>query len=99
MARGFESEKDLQTAAVRWARARGWFARRGAGAGRRSAPDYMFASRGRCVWVEFKKPGNEPTELQRLEHLEMRSHGLNVVWVDNLDDFKAVLVCLGLNHY
>jgi hypothetical protein len=95
VARGIESdfrlEKDLQDAAVRWARKLGWFARRYKGPGRRSHPDYVFAKRGCVVWVEFKLPGSEPTALQRHEIHEMLSHDLNVVWLDNLDDFKAIL--------
>ena len=87
----FESEADLQAAAVRYARGRGWFARRYKGPGRRSHPDYLFACNGLVLWVEFKQPGNKPTALQHREHLEMLGHGLSVVWVDNLYDFKAVL--------
>ena len=87
----FRLEKDLQTACVRWARARGWFARRYKGPGRRSHPDYMFAYRGRVLFIEFKLPPNEPTDLQWTEIREMRSHGLDVLWLDNIDDFKAVI--------
>jgi hypothetical protein len=84
-------ENDLQTTAVRWARSQGWFARRYKGPGRRSHPDYVFVRRGVVVWIEFKAPGNEPTELQFREHKEMMAHGANVYWLDNLEDFKAVL--------
>jgi Casjensviridae endonuclease len=87
----FRLEADLQNAAVRWARAHGWFARRHKGPGRRSHPDYLFAKTGCVVWIEFKLPGNEPTALQRHEIAEMRSYGLTVYWVDDLQDFKAIL--------
>jgi hypothetical protein len=87
----FRLEADLQAACVRWARANGWFARRYKGPGRRSHPDYLFAKNGRVVWIEFKLPGNEPTALQRHEIAEMRFHGLTVYWVDDLQDFKAIL--------
>ena len=87
----FRIEADVQTAAVRGARGRGWFARRYKGPGRRSHPDYLFAKAGVVLWVEFKLPGNEPTPLQRLEIAEMRSHGLTVYWVDDLQDFQAIL--------
>ena len=95
MARGiasdFLSEADLQKACVREARAAGWLARRYSGTGRRSYPDYFFARRGACVWVEFKRLGNQPTELQRLEHDEMRRYGLRVEVIDSRDGFKALL--------
>lgn len=86
----FRFEKELQAACVRLARARGWFARRYKGPGRRSHPDYLFAKSGCVLWVEFKLPGKEPTPLQHLEHVDMLAHGLNVVWLDSIDDFRAV---------
>ena len=73
------------------ARRRGWFARRYKGPGRRSHPDYLFAYRGRVLFIEFKLPGNEPTDLQWVEIREMLSHGLSVLWLDSIDDFEAVL--------
>jgi hypothetical protein len=87
----FLLEKDLQTACVRWARAEGWFARRFKAPGRRSHPDYLFARGGVVVFVEFKRSGNVPTALQFKEHCDMLAAGLTVVWVDNSDDFKAIL--------
>ena len=87
----FRLEKDLQTACVRYARGRGWFARRYKGPGRRAHPDYFFAHRGQALWVEFKLPGNEPTDLQWAEIREMQSHRLTVLVIDDIDDFKAIL--------
>lgn len=87
----FLLEKDLQDAAVRWARARDWFARRYKGPGRRSHPDYLFVRGGVVLWIEFKLPGNEPTALQWIEIREMIAHGCIVYWLDDLADFKAVL--------
>ena len=95
MAQGTENEfaleADLQAAAVRWARAQGWFARRYKGPGRRSHPDYMFIRRSVVLWIEFKLPGKEPTELQLKEIREMIAHGAIVYWLDCLEDAKAVL--------
>jgi hypothetical protein len=89
----FRTEKDLQDACVRWARTQGWFARRYKGPGRRSHPDYLFAhlSVRRTCFIEFKLPGKEPTPLQYREHREMMAHGMDVLWLDSIEDFKAVL--------
>lgn len=46
---------------------------------------------GRVVWIEFKRPRKEPTDLQHIEITAMRSHGLIVYWLDDLQDFKAIL--------
>jgi hypothetical protein len=87
----FRTEADLQAACVRLARRRGWFARRYKGPGRRAHPDYLFIRRGIVLWVEFKIPGNEPTELQWIEIREMMAHGAVVYWLDCIADFQAVL--------
>lgn len=91
MADEFRLEKDLQEAAVRWARSRGWFARKYKGPGRRSHPDYFFLRGGVHLFIEFKLPGKEPTDLQWREIREMIAHGATVYWLDSLDEFKAVL--------
>ena len=52
----------------------------------------MFIHRGVVVFIEFKLPPNEPTELQWIEIREMMAHGAIVYWLDNLDDFRAVLL-------
>jgi hypothetical protein len=46
---------------------------------------------GAVVWIEFKRKGKEPTELQWREIRLMLGAGLNVYWVDDLEDAKAVL--------
>lgn len=84
-------ESDVQGPSVAHARSRGWFARRYKGPGRRSHPDYLFAKHGFVFWVEFKRPGGAPTDLQWIEIRLMQSHGLTVYWVDNLADFQAIL--------
>jgi hypothetical protein len=40
--------------------------------------------------VEFKAPGKEPTEQQLKRHQELREHGVEVHWVDNLQDAKSL---------
>lgn len=84
-------ERDIEDAAVRWARLRGWFTRKYKGPGRRSHPDRLFVRRGVVIWIEFKRLGKEPTELQWKEIREMQAHGAIVYWVDCLEDAKAIL--------
>lgn len=97
MARGtgsektFRLERDLEAACCRLAKAQGWFVRKYKGPGRRSHPDRMFAKRGVVFWVEFKRLGCVPTELQRLEIAAMTSVGLRVFVVDNWSTFEKIL--------
>lgn len=88
----YELEKDLEHDAGTLATKRGWFHRKYQGVGRRSHPDRLFARNGRVFWVEFKRLGNHPTEQQWIEIGKMRDAGLDVVWLDSYEDFRAVLL-------
>jgi hypothetical protein len=87
----YVTEKAIEKPSVAAARLRGWFVRKYKGPGRRSHPDDLFAKGGVIFWVEFKRPGKEPTELQWIEIRAMQAAGLDVVWLSDRDDFMAVL--------
>jgi hypothetical protein len=84
-------EKTIETRCVDWARSRGWLSRKYQAPTRRGSPDRIFMRNGVVVWIEIKRKGKEPTELQWREIRLMRAAGLNVYWVDDLEDAKAVL--------
>lgn len=69
----------------------GWYVRKYTTPSRRSAPDDIFAKEGRVFWVEFKATGEVPTELQDLEHIEMRGYGLTVYVCDSKDGIANIL--------
>lgn len=57
--------KHVQGPTVAWARKNGCRAVKVQGPGNRSQPDYMFLiPGGRPFFIEFKRPGEVPTELQ-----------------------------------
>jgi len=87
----YRLESELEQACCRLAKTAGWFCRKYKGPGRRSHPDRLFAKHGVVFWVEFKLPGNKPTELQWLEMKAMVAAGLKVDWCDNLGHFKKIL--------
>lgn len=84
-------ERKIQKHCVAYARSRGWWARKLAGQGRRSLPDYIFARFGVVLFVEFKKTGEKPTELQEEEHKVMRAAHLCVYVIDDVERFKALI--------
>ena len=43
------------------------------------------------MFIEFKRPGKEPAELQWNEIREMRAHGADVLWLSDAEDFLAVI--------
>ncbi len=87
----YETEADLESAAVSIAKRGGWLTRKFRHAGRRSAPDRWFAKGGYIFWIEFKRQLCEPTKLQWDEINEMREAGLDVLYVDAIEDFRAIL--------
>jgi hypothetical protein len=87
----FELENDLEDAAIKLAKRTGWLTRKFKHAGRRSAPDRWFAKGGYIFWIEFKRQLCEPTKLQWDEIKAMRAAGLDVLWLDSIEDFRAVL--------
>lgn len=84
-------ELGVEMPVVRRAEAAGWFVRKVAWVGRRSAPDRLFIKGGRHVWIEFKDYGKEPTLLQREEHKRMREAGAEVYWCDTASEAMGIL--------
>lgn len=66
------------------AKARGYKHRKMGWIGRRGAPDHFFGKPGRAFLVEFKEPGEEPTEQQWKEINFLRACGWEVHVIDNL---------------
>lgn len=88
-------EKDVERWAVIKAKKAGYWTRKFAAPGNRSVPDRLFGRDGQVMFVEFKRPGGKPTELQLMEHAEMRSFGLEVHVIDSREAFAALLEAKG----
>jgi hypothetical protein len=84
-------EKKLEKRACDVARANGWWTRKFSSPANRGVPDRIFLKDGVVWFVEFKAPGNVPTKLQDHEIDQIRVHGGNVMWLDNIDEFKMLL--------
>lgn len=87
-------ERDVQKKAVKAAKLHGWWAKKFVAQGRRSAPDYIFAKKGRVFFTEFKRTGEDATELQKLEHDEMRAAGLTVYVCDDPYSFITFVLSI-----
>lgn len=77
-------EREVERPAVEYAKKRGWFACKFVSPGLNGVPDRLFIRGGRHVFVEFKRPGEKPTEQQLKRHREMREAGAEVYVVDDL---------------
>lgn len=89
---GLEST-DVEMPTVNRAKATGWTVYKVSWLGQRGAPDRCFMGHGVCVWIEFKRPGKEPTVQQFRMIDRMRAAGLNVEWFDNADAAAECLAC------
>ena len=59
--------------------------------GRRGWPDRIFVFRGKVLFVEFKREGEDLRKLQEYVHGKLREHGIKVYVVDNISDGEALI--------
>ena len=85
------AEKKLEKRCCDVAKANGWYTRKFSSPSNRGVPDRIFIKDGDVVFMEFKAPGNEPTELQSHELKQICDHGGNGCWCDSVDMFKQFL--------
>jgi hypothetical protein len=79
-------ESEIESKVVDYAKSKGCMERKMNGPGYRGWPDRLFMYNGKVVWVEFKRLGEEPTNLQRFIHGRLRDNGFDVEVVDNVLD-------------
>lgn len=84
-------ERDIEGPAKAYAKKRGWFVAKLMRCDLNGMPDDIFHRRGFTIYIEFKKPGEQPTIQQRKRHKELRKHDIPVHVVDNLEDAYAIL--------
>jgi hypothetical protein len=58
-------------------------------------PDVLLIKEGRAVWLEAKRPGEEPTRIQEHRMRELIGVGCPVAVVRSAGDAKAFLESLG----
>lgn len=83
-----KTESILTTKIIAMIRRRGHWAMKVHGGAYQQAgiPDICAVVHGRSVWIEVKRPGERPTELQELKMKELRKAGAWSKWIDNVDD-------------
>ena len=84
-------ESDIEGEIADFAEVRGWFGCKFTSPGLRGVADRMFIRRGRVIFMEIKRPGEEPTLQQHKRARDMKSSGAEVHWVDSLEKARAIL--------
>lgn len=59
--------------------------------GRRGWPDRIYLWRGKTIFIEFKREGEQPRKLQEFIHGQLRGNGFEVYVVDALGEGRAII--------
>lgn len=86
-----KKESTLEQEVRRYAERRGWLWIKFVSPGYAGVTDRIGIRRGRVIFLELKKEGEVPRELQEEVHEEMRSYGAEVFWCDTLEEAMEIL--------
>lgn len=86
-----ELEADLQADIIDFAKVRGWFCEKIESRSGRGIMDLYCLRRGRHVWIEVKRDGEEPNPQQAKRARDMKSQGAEVYCIDNIEDARRIL--------
>ena len=82
-------EATIERKSCRWAAAQGFVnVKMSMGQG---WPDRMFIGHGLIIFVEFKRPGKHPTDLQLERMKTIRDNGGHAYWTDSVEAFKLIM--------
>jgi hypothetical protein len=89
-------EKQIEAKVCDYAKSKGALVYKFTSPARAAVPDRLFiAPGGKCVFIEFKREGQKPTDAQAREHERLRKQGVSVFVIDNVPDGKAVVDVMG----
>ena len=90
------SESDIESKVIQYAETKGVLQVKLNLIGRSGWPDRMLLYKGAVAFIEFKRAGEKPRELQKHIHEQLRRHGFNVYVVDQISD--GLLVVEGITQ-
>lgn len=87
----WELERDVEADIRKLAIRLGWLCWKFVSPGLRGVPDRIFIKAGRVIFIEVKRPGEEPNEQQAKRHDELRAAGCEVHWVSSVREARVIL--------
>ena len=85
-------EKQIEAAVTKHVKLLGGLSFKFTSPARPGVPDRIFVFPGNIViFMEFKRKGNKPTDLQIKEMEQLMGRGCDVTWVDSVEDAKAFI--------
>ena len=86
------TEAQLETKLVTFCREHGLLTYKFASPSHRGVPDRIIMHDGRILFVELKRPGNKPTELQLREIERIKANGVAAIWADDWHRLTCYLI-------
>lgn len=84
-------ESKLQSKIIKYLKLKGWLPVKISLCSVNGWPDVYAIKKGRSLFIEVKKPGEEPAPLQQHVHAQIELYG-GIVWaIDNYEEFKKKL--------
>ena len=78
-------ESAVESALVAFAKKNGIWTRKFSSPAHRGVPDRIFIRMGKVLFLEVKRPGEKPTQLQEYELQLIRNAGGMAAWVDSVE--------------
>lgn len=72
-------EQQIQSKIIKSLERDGWYVVKLITTTKAGIPDLLCLKQGRTVFIEVKKPGEEPEPLQKFRHKELRQQGFQVI--------------------
>jgi len=84
-------ESDLQSAIINTAEIWGWYVDKVESRSKRGLMDLLLIRKGRHVFIEAKREGEEAKRQQEIRARQIREHGGEVYTVDNIAQAREIL--------
>lgn len=85
------TESQIEKKLVAYCRKRGIYTRKFVSPANRGVPDRVIVGNGRVLFLELKREGNKPTELQKWGLAQLREHGAEAHLATGYDEAKAIV--------
>jgi hypothetical protein len=85
------TESKIEKKVVEWCRKNGVLNYKFASPSNRGVPDRVLMFKGKVMFLELKRPGNEPTALQDMNMTKIRAAGVWATWANSYEDATTLI--------
>ncbi len=79
-------EQDIQSSIKKKLKKQGWTVLKIIQLSDNGYPDLLCLKQGQVKWIEVKRPGEKPSELQLHRINQLKKEGFDAVWVSSADE-------------